>query len=333
MGKNYLSKLHELSPALQRAVHDYIRPAINVQHSAALMELSCPGTTVLIISDGYECFGAARMSDTRVLFRLGYVVTPATNSNAVPAHKATVGVRMFVVEDESQPRPRNTLVVNVRRCDVVVLEDNEDLSKPEEFRIEMGLPDSFKDFDPDDKREVFEHWEVRRIQKLKDLGPRPTPEKTAAAAEAPPPPPPPPPPKRGSKSAAKKQRQKEKKNKFAYDCKNGFTQPGLDKFNSEFKTKGFRMIDDTVIGKAESLAEDAQIQSLHSELFDESKADSAAAHLVCALRGKQRFILYESYTKFIKPASRNGTMRQMESLVHAAESERAALEALERMRI
>ena len=128
MGKNYLSKLHELSPALQRAVHDYIRPAINVQHSAALMELSCPGTTVLIISDGYECFGAARMSDTRVLFRLGYVVTPATNSNAVPAHKATVGVRMFVVEDESQPRPRNTLVVNVRRCDVVVLEDNEDLS-------------------------------------------------------------------------------------------------------------------------------------------------------------------------------------------------------------
>jgi hypothetical protein len=329
----YQSKLQELSPALQRAIRDYIRPAINVQHSAALMELQTPGTTVLVISDGYECAGAARMSDTRVLFRLGYVVTSSTNSNAVPAHKATVSVRMFLVEDESQPRPRNTLVVSVRRCDVVVLEDNEDLSRPEEFRIEMGLPDSFKDFHGDDKREVFEHWEARRIQKLKDLGPRPTPEKTAAAAEAPPPPPPPPPPKRGSKSAAKKQRQKERKNKFAYDCKNGFTHPGLDKFNSEFKIKGFRMIEDTVIGKAESLAEDAQIQSLHSELFGESKVDSPAAHLVCALRGKQRFLTYEAYTKFVKPASLNGTMRHMESLVHEAESEKAALEALERMRI
>ena len=93
------------------------------------------------------------------------------------------------------------------------------------------------------------------------------------------------------------------------------------------------MIEDTVIGKAESLAEDEQIQSLHRELFDESEVDSAAAHLVCALRGKQRFLTYEAFTKFVKLASLNGTMRQMESLVHEAESEKAALEALERMRI
>ena len=329
----YQSKISALSPELQKAIRDYIRPAINVQHSAALMELRSPGTTVMVISDGFEhAGGAARMSDTRVLFRLGCVVeTSATDANAVPAHKATVGVKMFAVEDESQARPRNTLVVNVRRCDVVVLEDNEDLSKPDEFKLEMGLPDSFKDFHPDDKVEVFDHWEARRVQKLKDLGPRPTPEKTAAAAEAPPPPPPP--PKKGSKSSAKKQKQKQKKNKHAYDCKNGFTQSGVDRFNGEFEAKGYKMVENTVIGKAESLAEDEQIQAMHKELFGDLKVDSPSAHLVCALRGKQRFLTYESFTKFVKPSSLNGTMRHMESLIHEADSEKEALEALERMRL
>lgn len=334
----YQAKLTALSPELQKAVREYIRPAINVQHKAALMELRSPGTTVMVISDGFEYAGAARLDNPHVLFRLGHVVeTSATDASAAPAHKATVSVMMFAVEDESQPRPRNTLVLDVRRSDVVVLEDGEDLSKPCEFKLEMGLPDTFVDFHPDDKREVFEHWEARRVQKLKDLGPRPTPGKTPgktpteaspAATESPPPP-----PKKGSKSSAKKQRQKEKKNKHAYDCKNGYSQSGLDRFNAEFKAKGYRMVENTVIGKCESMTEDEQIQTLHRELFGESKVDSPAAHLVCALRGKQRFLTYESFTKFVKPTSLNGTLRHMESLIHEADSEKEALEALERMRI